>query len=203
MPEQQQEEDLLVDRDEYLANGIHIGTKSQHKDMEKYIFHVKKNQLAVLDLTQTDRRIRAAARFLANYEPGQILVVARGEEAELPVTRFSEVTGVDTVVGRFTPGTLTNPQSDDFTEPDVVVVSDPEKDAQAIDEAVDAKIPVVAVADSADTLEDVDLAIPANNKSGNAMGMVYFLLAREIAEEKGEELEYGLEDFKPEEEDEE
>lgn len=202
MAQQQEQEDLLVDREEYLANGVHIGTKSQHKDMEKYIFHVKKNQLAVLDLTQTDQRIRDAARFLANYEPEEILMVARKEEARLPVTRFAESTGASTIVGRFTPGTLTNPQSDDFTEPDVVVVSDPETDAQAIDEAVDAKIPVVAVADSADTLEYVDLAIPANNKSGNALGMVYFLLAREIADEKGEDFDYELEDFKPEEEEE-
>lgn len=202
MPEQQAEEDLLIDRDEYLANGVHIGTKSQHTDMEKYIFHVKKNQLSVLNLNKTDERIRDAAEFLANYEPEDILVVARHEDALLPVTRFTEVTGAEKIAGRFTPGTLTNPQSDDFVQPEVVVVSDPEKDAQAIDEAVDAKIPVVAIADSADTLENVDLAIPANNKSGNALATVYFLLAREMAEVKGEEFDHELEDFKPEEDEE-
>ncbi|MFB6147557.1 MAG: 30S ribosomal protein S2, partial [Candidatus Nanohaloarchaea archaeon] len=83
MPEQEQE-DLLVEREEYLSNGVHIGTKAQNKDMEKYIFHVKKNKLAVLNLEETDERIRDAASFLSNYEPGDILVVARKDEAELP-----------------------------------------------------------------------------------------------------------------------
>lgn len=199
---EQQDEDLLVDREEYLANGVHIGTKSQHKDMEKYIFHVKKNQLAVLDLNKTDERIRDTANFLTGYEPEEVLVVARKKDALLPVTKFAEATGSSKIAGRFTPGTLTNPRSDDFVEPDLVVVSDPEEDGQAIDEAVDAKIPVVAIADSADTLENIDLVIPANNKSGNAIAMVYFLLAREMAEVNGEDFDYELEDFKPEEEEE-
>jgi small subunit ribosomal protein S2 len=202
MPEQQQE-DLLVEREEYLSNGVHIGTKAQHKDMEKYIFHVKKNQLAVLNLEKTDERIRDAAKFLANYEPEDILVVARKPEAELPLVKFTEATDTERIAGRFTPGTLTNPRSDDFIEPEVILVSDPEEDAQAIDEAVDAKIPVVAIADSANTLQDVDLTIPANNKSGNSLGTVYYLLAQQLMEERGEEFEYELEDFRPEEEEEE
>lgn len=200
---EEQEEDLLVDREEYLANGVHIGTKAQHNDMEKYIFHVKKNQLAVLDLTRTDERIREAARFLSNYEPEDILVVGRKEEARLAVDRFAEEAGTDVIAGRFTPGTLTNPRSDDFREPEVVLIADPETDAQAIDEARDVKIPVIAVADSANTLQDVDLAIPANNKSANALGMVFYLLASELLEERGEEIDRDLEEFLPEEEEEE
>lgn len=202
MPEQQQE-DLLVEREEYLSNGVHIGTKAQHKDMEKYIFHVKKNQLAVLNLEKTDERIRDAAKFLANYESDDILVVARKPEAELPLVKFTEATGTERIAGRFTPGTLTNPRSADFIEPKVVVVSDPEEDAQAINEAIDAKVPVVAIADSANTLQDVDLTIPANNKSGNSLGTVFYLLAQQLMEESGDEFDYEFEDFRPETEEEE
>lgn len=204
MPEQQQQqEDLLLERDEYLSNGVHIGTKAQHNDMDKYIFHVKKNQLAVINLEKTDQRIRDAAKFLANYEPEEVLVVARKPEAELPLVKFSEATGAERIAGRFTPGTLTNPRSDDFVEPEVILVSDPEEDGQAIDEAVDAKIPVVAIADSANTLQDVDLAIPANNKSGNSLGTVFYLLAKQIAEQRGEKFDYSIDDFRPENEEEE
>lgn len=197
------DEELLMERDDYLANGLHIGTKSAHKDMEKYIFHVKKNQLAVIDLTQTDQNIRAAAKFLAGYEPEDILVVGRKEESFEPIRLFSDATGAETITGRFMPGTLTNPRSDEFIEPEVILVTDPEQDAQAIQEAVDAKIPVVAITDSGNTLENIDLAIPANNKARNALAIVYYLLAREMLDAKGEELDYELEDFKPEEEDEE
>ncbi len=197
-----EEGELLIDREEYLSNGVHIGTQGSHRDMEKYIFHVKKNQLAVLDLDRTDERIRSVAKFLADYEPENILVVGRADDAFRPLKEFSEEIGAEKIAGRFMPGTLTNPRSENFMEPEVVMVSNPEEDSQAINEARDAKIPVVAIADSADTLEDVDIAIPANNKAGGSLATVYFLLAREIKEARGEDFDRELEDFKPEEKEE-
>jgi small subunit ribosomal protein S2 len=192
------EEELLIDREDYLAHGVHIGTKSQHNDMEDYIFHVKKNQLAVLNLEDTDKQIRKAAEKLAEYEPEDILVVGRKDEAMEALNEFANVTGVDSVIGRFMPGTLTNPQSDSFTEPELVFVTDPETDAQAINEAVQTNKYVIAIADSENELEGVDMAIPANNKSAKSLGMVYFLLARELGEERGEEFEIEAEDFQSE-----
>lgn len=192
------EEELLVDREKYLSHGVHIGTKAKHEDMEKYIFHVKKNQLSVLNLDQTDERIRAAARFLSKYSPEDILLVGRKEAARMPLNAFSEEVGTRLIAGRFMPGTLTNPQSDDFMEPEVIVVTDPEEDEQAIDEAVDAKIPVVSIADSGNSLEDIDLVIPANNKAENSLGLVYYLLAEQLQEEYGHKIEANLSDFRPE-----
>lgn len=192
------EEELLIDREDYLAHGVHIGTKSQHNDMEDYIFHVKKNQLAVLNLEDTDKQIRKAAEKLAEYEPEDILVVGRKEEAKEALNEFANVTGVDSVIGRFMPGTLTNPESDSFTEPELVFVTDPETDHQAIVEAGQTNKYVIAIADSENKLEGVDLAIPANNKSAKSLGMVYFLLARELGDERGEEYEMEQEDFQSE-----
>lgn len=193
-----EEEQLLVERDKYLKHGVHIGTKTQHTDMEEHIFHVKKNQLAVLNLDQTDEKIREAAEFLSEYDPEEILVVGRKDAAKQPIEAFSEELGTKKIVGRFMPGTLTNPQSDNFIEPEVVIITDPEEDAQAIDEAEDANIPVVAIADSGDKLDGIDRVIPANNKAINSIGMVYYLLAREIREQKGEKIEANLVDFRPE-----
>lgn len=192
------DEELLVDREKYLSHGVHIGTQAKHNDMEKYIFHVKKNQLSVLDLNQTDERIRSAARFLSKYSPEEILVVGRKEVARMALNAFSDEIGTEIIAGRFMPGTLTNPNSEDFMEPEVVVVTDPEEDAQAIDEAVDAKIPVVALADSGNSLEDIDLVIPANNKAENSIGLVYYLLAEQLQEENGHKIELNLSDFRPE-----
>jgi small subunit ribosomal protein S2 len=197
------EEELLIDRDEYLAAGVHIGTKSTHVDMDNYIFHVKKNQLAVLDLDKTDDQIRKAADFLADYSPEEILVVGRKEEARDAINLFVEATGAEKNIGRFMPGTLTNPNSELFVEPEVLVVTDPEQDRQAIKEASQANIPVIAIADSGDKLDDIDIPIPANNKAEGSISTVYYLLAREIAEAKGVEFEYELEDFQPEMEEEE
>lgn len=192
------EEELLVDREKYLSHGVHIGTQTKHEDMEKYIFHVKKNQLSVLDLNQTDERIRSAARFLSKYSPEEILIVGRKEASRMALDAFTEEIGNKKIAGRFMPGTLTNPQSEDFMEPEVLIVTDPEEDAQAIDEAVDAKIPVVALADSGNSLEDIDFAIPANNKAENSVGLVYYLLADKLQEENGRKIELNLSDFRPE-----
>ena len=192
------EEELLVDREKYLSHGVHIGTQTKHEDMEKYIFHVKKNQLSVLDLNQTDERIRSAARFLSKYSPEEILIVGRKEASRMALDAFTEEIENKKIAGRFMPGTLTNPQSEDFMEPEVLIVTDPEEDAQAIDEAVDAKIPVVALADSGNSLEDIDFAIPANNKAENSVGLVYYLLAEQLQEENGRKIELNLSDFRPE-----
>jgi small subunit ribosomal protein S2 len=189
------EEELLVDREEYLKNGVHIGTKSQNADMEDYIFHVKKNKLAILNLNKTDAHIRAVAELLADYDSEEILVVGRKDEAYQPVKKFSEAISTGTVNGRFMPGTLTNPKSDNFMEPEIIVVTDPEEDGQALNEASDVNIPVVAIADSENSLENVDYVIPANNKGEKALGMVFYLLADQIKEQKGEKLDLKLEDF--------
>ncbi|MFB6145236.1 MAG: 30S ribosomal protein S2 [Candidatus Nanohaloarchaea archaeon] len=192
------EEELLVDRDEYLSHGVHIGTRGKNKDMEKYIFHVKKNQLAVLDLNKTDERIRSIGNFLAKYDPEDILVVGRKEAARQPIKAFSDAVGTKLIAGRFMPGTLTNPRSENFIEPEVVLVTDPEEDAQAINEAVDSRIPVVSLVDSANTLENIDLAIPCNNKAENSIGLVYYLLAQEIAESRGDDFTADISEFRPE-----
>ncbi|EHK01598.1 30S ribosomal protein S2 [Candidatus Haloredivivus sp. G17] len=189
------DEELLIDREEYLKRGVHIGTKSQHTDMDDYIFHVKKNQLAVINLTKTDQQIRDAAEFLADYEPEDILVVGRKGEARDAIDEFSEALETAKITGRFMPGTLTNPQSENFTEPEVVVVTDPELDAQAIDEASDTNIPVVAIADSENSLDNIDVVIPGNNKGENAIATILFLVGQEYSALKGLDFDYELDDF--------
>jgi small subunit ribosomal protein S2 len=189
------DEELLIDREEYLKRGVHIGTKSQHTDMDDYIFHVKKNQLAVINLTKTDQQIRDAAEFLADYEPEDILVVGRKDEARDAIDEFSEALETAKITGRFMPGTLTNPQSENFTEPEVVLVTDPELDAQAIDEASDTNIPVVAIADSENSLDNIDVVIPGNNKGENAIATILFLAGQEYSALKGLDFDYELDDF--------
>ncbi|WEL19316.1 30S ribosomal protein S2 [Candidatus Nanohalococcus occultus] len=193
------EEELLIEREQYLANGVHIGTRSQHIDMDKYIFRVKDNQLAILNLEDTDKQIREAAELLAGFKPSEVLAAGRKPEARRGLELLAEATNINTKIGRFMPGTLTNPQSDDFMEPEAVFVVDPEEDSQVIKEAAQTNTTVISIADSGDELDDIDLAIPANNKSEKSIGVVSFLLAREITGARGEDFDYELEDFLPEE----
>ena len=177
--------ELLIPLDKYLAAGLHIGTQQKTKDMERYIYRVRLDGLYVLDVRKTNDRITAAAKFLSKFDPDDILVVSTRQYGQAPVKKFGEVTGVRTIPGRFIPGTLTNPSYAKFIEPKVILVTDPLSDSQAIIEAKQIGVPVVALCDTENLLGNVDIVIPVNNKGRKAIALVYWLLARQMLREKG------------------
>jgi small subunit ribosomal protein S2 len=193
MPDE--EADLLIPVEDYLGAGVHIGTQQKTQDMERFIHRVRTDGLYVLDVSMTDRRIRTAADFLANYDPEQILVASSRQYGRFPAEKFADAVGARARTGRFIPGTLTNPDYEGYIEPDVVVVTDPIGDSQAVKEAITVGIPVIAMCDSNNTTSNVDLVVPTNNKGRKALSVVYWLLANETLDRRGADTVYGLEDF--------
>jgi len=189
------EADLLIPVEEYLSAGIHIGTQQKTADMERFIHRVRDDGLYVLDVSQTDERIRLAADFLAQYTPAQMLVTTSRQYGRYPAEKFADVVGAMARTGRFIPGTLTNPDYAGYIEPDVVVVTDPIGDAQVVKEAVTVGIPVIAMCDSNNQTSNVDLVIPTNNKGRRALSVVYWLLANETLDRRGAGTVYGLDEF--------
>lgn len=194
------EEGLLLPRDTLLSAGIHIGTRMKTKDMEPFIYRVRPDGLFVLDVKKTDDRIRVTAKFLARFEPAKIAAAAARLYAQEPVKKFCEAIGATPVVGRFIPGLLSNPLYPNRIEPEVLMVSDPRADFQAVKEASSAGIPVVALCSTDNEFSGVDLVIPTNNKGRRALAVVYWLLARQVLREKGElppdkDLPLTIEDF--------
>ncbi|WP_181691795.1 30S ribosomal protein S2 [Natronomonas sp. LN261] len=192
------EADLLIPVEDYLAAGVHIGTQQKTKSMNRFIHRVRTDGLYVLDVSQTDTRIRTAASFLANYNPEQILIASSRQYGRFPAEKFADAVGARARTGRFIPGTLTNPDYDGYIEPDVVVVTDPIGDSQAVKEAITVGIPVIAMCDSNNTTSNVDLVVPTNNKGRKALSVVYWLLANETLDRRGAEPAYALEDFETE-----
>ncbi|MFC7046185.1 30S ribosomal protein S2 [Halobacteriaceae archaeon GCM10025711] len=190
--------DLLIPVEDYLAAGVHIGTQQKTRDMERFIHRVRTDGLYVLDVSKTDERIRTAASFLADYDPEQILVTSSRQYGRFPAEKFAEAVGARARTGRFIPGTLTNPQYKGYIEPDVVVVTDPIGDAQAVKEAITVGIPVIAMCDSNNQTSNVDLVVPTNNKGRKALSVVYWLLANETLDRRGAEPTYALDDFESE-----
>jgi small subunit ribosomal protein S2 len=190
-----EEADLLIPVEDYLGAGVHIGTQQKTKDMDRFIHRVRTDGLYVLDVSKTDERIRTAADFLANYDPEQVLVTSSRQYGRFPAEKFAEAVGARARTGRFIPGTLTNPQYDGYIEPDVLVVTDPIGDAQAVKEAITVGIPVIAMCDSNNQTSNVDLVVPTNNKGRRALSVVYWLLANETLDRRGAEPTYALEDF--------
>lgn len=193
-------EELLLPRDTLLSAGIHIGTRMKTGDMEQFIYRVRPDGLFVLDVKKTDDRIRVAAKFLARFEPSKIAAAAARLYAQEPVKKFCEVTRTMPVIGRFIPGLLSNPLYPHRIEPEVLIVSDPRADLQAVREASSVGIPVVALCSTDNEFSDVDVVIPTNNKGRRALAVIYWLLARQILRERGElppdkDLPATIEDF--------
>ncbi len=152
----------------------------------------------MLDVKASDERIKIAASFLSKFDPMRILVVSARQYGQYPAMMFAKVVGTKSQVGRFIPGTLTNPQYRNFMEPDVVIVTDPIGDSQAVKEAVDVGIPVIGMCDTNNMTVNIDLVIPTNNKGRKALALIYFLLAREILLLRGQKLDYVVSDFEVE-----
>jgi small subunit ribosomal protein S2 len=194
------EEELLLPRDTLLSAGIHIGTRMKTRDMEPFIYRVRPDGLFVLDVKKTDDRIRAAGKFLARFEPSKVAVAATRLYAHEPIRKFCEVTGATPLVGRFVPGMLSNPLYPNRVDPEVIVVSDPRADAQAVKEASKVGIPIVALCSTDNEFAGVDLVIPTNNKGRRALAVIFWLIARQVQRERGElpmdqNLKLTIEDF--------
>ena len=173
-------EKTLVPAKEYLQTGAHIGAKFKSEGMRKYIYKSRKDKLKVLDVGTIDERIRIAASFLSTFEPEKIVAVSQKEYGQTPVKKFAELTGVNALLGRFVPGSFTNPNSESFIEPEVVLVTDPNSDRQSIKEAKRMKLPVVAMCSTDNHTGNIDLIVPVNNKGRKSLALVYWLLSREL-----------------------
>ncbi len=192
------DEDLLVPRRVYEEHQVHIGTKVKTKDMLRFVDHVRNDGLYIIDVGKTDERIRVAGKFLARFEPDKILVVSQRIYGHRPIEMFAKVVGARAIPGRMIPGTLTNPSLPHFIEPEVIILTDPAVDQQALREAAKMRIPIVAIVDVNNRLSFVDLAIPANNKGRKSLALIYWLLAREILKNRGDIKDYSEFTYKPE-----
>jgi len=179
-------EELLLPRDTLLSAGIHIGTRMKTLDMEPFIYRVRPDGLFVLDVKKTDDRIRVTAKFLSRYEHSKVAVAATRLYAQEPIKKFCQLTGATPLIGRFIPGQLSNPQYPGRIDPEVILVSDPRADAQAVKEASKVGIPIVALCSTDNEFTGVDLVIPTNNKGRRALAVIFWLLARQVLRERGE-----------------
>jgi small subunit ribosomal protein S2 len=178
--------ELLTTEDEYLTSGVHIGTQHKTADMKPYIFRVRNDGLFVLDIAKTDAQVRKAAAAIAKVDPKRVLFVSQRQYGQKPVKECAKAVGANAIAGRFMPGTCTNPIVAGFMEPEMLVLTDPLGDAQAMREALNIGIPIIGLVDSNNETKNLDIVIPANNKGRRSLALVYWLLAREILVARGE-----------------
>ena len=195
-------EQFLIPVEQYLKVGLHIGTKFRTKYMEPFIYKIRPDGLAVLNVQKVDERIGIAAKFMAQYAPENILIICRRENGWKAVRLFSKLTGIRAFAGRYPPGLLTNPKLDDFIEAKLILVTDPWPDKNAIHDAVMIGIPVIALCDTNNTANDLDLVVPCNNKGKKSLALLFWGLTKEYLKIKGiikkdDELKATPDDFSP------
>ncbi len=193
-------DNLLLPLEELLAAGLHIGTRIKTESMEEFIYRVRPDGLFILNVGKTNERISLAAKFISRFDPSSIIVISSRLYGRTPVQKFCQVTRTTPIVGRFLPGLISNPLQPKHIEPQLLVVTDPRADKQALEEASLVGIPVIALCDTDNVFNYVDLAIPVNNKGRRALAMTYWLLAREVLRERKEipadgEIQLKIDDF--------
>ena len=184
---------LLLPREKYLSAGVHIGMTSKTADMKRFIYKIRSNGLAVLNVGLLDSRISYAASMIAGMK--NILIVSKKDNANEAVEKFAEITGARAIVGRFMPGSLTNPTYKNFFEPEIVIVTDPFTDKQVIKEAIQMRIPIIGFAGTYNETSYLDVVLPCNNKGKKSMALVLWLLAKLIVEKRGDKFEIPVEQF--------
>jgi len=195
-------DELLVPNDEYLKSGIHIGTKFRTKHMENFIYKTRPDGLSVLNIQQIDQRIRLAGNMLSEFAPENILLVSRRENGWKAVKKFAEITGCKYFAGRYPPGVLTNPSLKNFIEAKLILVVDAWPDKNAVEDALKIGIPVIALCDTNNQANNIDLVVPCNNKGKKSLGLFFMLLAKIYTSKRGmiseKDFEYELGDFSDE-----
>ena len=183
-----------------LSTGIRVGTLVKTKSMSTFISRTRPDGLHIIDVAKTLQRIELASKFISNLDSSRVVVYSSREYGKTPVAKFTELTGTIPLTGRFMPGTFTNPLYPKHLDPEAVIVTDPSMDQQAVIEATQVGVPVIAICDTDNLTENVDFVIPANNRGRKALAAVMWLLSRSVLQQSGklssdESLSYSIEDF--------
>lgn len=203
MQEEMKLKNPLIPIEEYLETGAHIGSKYKTGKMDEFVYKARDDGLWVLDINKIDQRLKRAANMISKEDPAKVLIVAGRSYAQKPAKKLAEMIGAKVTIERYTPGTLTNPEGDEFMEPELLLTADPSIDGQAIEEATKAKVPVISLCDTSNMVQNIDLIIPINNKGKKSLSLAFYLIAREVMKQKGiisenDEFEPEIEDFKTE-----
>lgn len=170
----------------FLTAKTHMGTTNLDFQMQQYCFKRRSDGVHLIDLKKTWEKLLLAARAIVAIEnPAEVCAISSRPYGQRAVLKFASFTGATPIAGRFTPGTFTNQIQAAFREPRLLVVCDPRADHQPVTEASYVNLPVIAFCNTDASLRYVDIAIPCNNKGQHSIGLMWWMLTREVLRMRG------------------
>mmetsp|Transcript_13751 Transcript_13751/g.28305 ORF Transcript_13751/g.28305 Transcript_13751/m.28305 type:complete len:200 (-) Transcript_13751:212-811(-) len=169
-----------------LLCNCHLGARRCESLMTNYTWRKRKDGIYIINIAKTIEKIRLAARaVVAIRNPNNILVISTNSIGQRAAMRFSYYTGCQLVVGRWIPGKLTNQFCKDYSEPQLIILTNPFFDSQPLSEASFVNIPSIAFCNTDTSLKYVDISIPGNNRNRYSVAFLWWMLTKEVLKLKG------------------
>merc|ERR1711970_1067560 len=170
-----------------LAANTHLGTKQVNYQMEQYVYKRREQDgIHIINSKKTWEKLVLAARVIVAIEnPADVYCISSRPMGQRAVLKFAHYTGATSIAGRFTPGAFTNQIQAAYREPRLLVVTDPRQDHQPVNEASYVNLPVIAFTNTDSPLRFIDIAIPCNTKNAHSIGLMYWMLCREVLRLRG------------------
>lgn len=176
--------DMLVPLEEYVKDGIYLGTRVVTPDMKPFIYRRRADGLAIFNTDLIDEKLKEAAEFLAKFDSNEIVLVCRRQAGWRAAEMMSKITGIKVFTKKYPAGVLTNTKLKDFFENELTIVCDSWLDKNALNDTNKVKKKVLMVCDTNNHAKGADKIIIGNNKSPRSLGLIFYLLTREFCKAK-------------------
>ncbi len=170
---------ILTPLEDYIKTAAYLGTKVITPTMRKYVYRRRLDGLAILNTLLVDKKLADGINFVKQFKPEDWILVCKREAGWRAAKMFAELTGVRVFTKKYPSGVLTNTILDNFIETKMIMICDPWMDKNALADAKNIRIPVVAICDTNNHTVNVDVVMIGNNKSNKSMGLFFWLMARE------------------------